>query len=666
MRDEGSKTPKPHSYDPDEVTDENLRNMCDNILNLLTTTVKKMESVLWPFLLQFVIPAPYLNALAPVCHSLAFLGAKKEQTNSNKFHLNCPEKDLPNPLALLTRLMVISSFPYRGRGRGIPALRLLLVAAPIVHPRVVNVWNEELPPLIQHLEENSEDSLPQRQWEDKLLLLLSTSLEAVNPGDETWSSQLVEEMTKHLSSYNSHPQEKGFLYKCAGVVLRQTLNVDVVRKQLIEILQTVRHTEILEREGVAVCIGFCAKTHLDDTLAKLEDFGKSDILRKSPSLFHLLKDKSDVDVEKAKSTLILCYGFLTLYAPEELILARIEKDVIKQVLNHFNTKVLGIKVETKDLTIKLSLMKTISLVARAIYANKKNHSFNFSRKRELLLYMQDLIKLETMDVLRTPTRQQAMITCSHLLKLDPVLNEADMFELIKTSLDSVFGLPPLGMDKNKDESCVDVKDREILYTETLCALQELLKQILIQDLSPDGLQAVFKHIEGWITSSKDWERERAVITTSKLLLFYLEKLNVRTMVSFHNLGALIGRLVPRCTDPLVTVRQNAVDCLHTLLCIQMRYAGFAPDHTDESLVRLKNLQSGLHQSDSQLLFRTCSEIGQVIAKSLPQDQLSILLFMLFEGLADPQSHCSSAASVIINTLVRLRGNGLGDQVSDNR
>ncbi|XP_078392967.1 maestro heat-like repeat-containing protein family member 1, partial [Cetorhinus maximus] len=485
-------TPKPRSYDPDEVTDESLRNMCDNILNLLTTTVKKMENVLWPFLLQFLIPVQYLNALAPVCRSLAYLGVKKEQTNSHGFRLDYEERDLPKPQALLTRLLVVSSFPYRGRGRGIPALRFLQVAAPIIHPRVVRVWNEELPTLIQHLEGHSEDSLPQRQWEDKLLLLLSKSLEAVNPGDEMWSSQLSEEMTRHLCSYNSHPQEKGFLYKCTGVVLRQTLSADVVRKQLMEILQTVRHAEPLEREGVAVCIGFCAKTHLNDTLAKLEDFGKSDILKKSPSLFHILKDKSDVDVEKAKSTLILCYGYLTLYAPEELILARIEKDVIKQVLSHFNTKVLGIKVETKDLTIKLSLMKTISLVARAIYANEKNHSFNFNRKGELLMYMQDLIKLETMDVLRTPTRQQAMITCSHLLKLDPLLNEADMFELIKTCLDSVFGLLPLGMDKSKDETCMDIKEREILYTETMSALQELLKQILVQDLTPDGLQMVFK------------------------------------------------------------------------------------------------------------------------------------------------------------------------------
>ncbi|GCC40001.1 hypothetical protein chiPu_0023459, partial [Chiloscyllium punctatum] len=68
-----------------------------------------------------------------------------------------------------------------------------------------------------------------------------------------------------------------------------------------------------------------------------------------------------------------------------------------------------------DLTIKLSLMKSISLIARAIYANEQNNSYNFTRKRELLVYMQDLIKLEPMDVLRTPIRQHAMLTCSHLL-----------------------------------------------------------------------------------------------------------------------------------------------------------------------------------------------------------------------------------------------------------
>ncbi|XP_032895099.1 maestro heat-like repeat-containing protein family member 1 [Amblyraja radiata] len=333
------ENPKPRTYDPEEVTEEGLRDMCDNILNLLTTTVKRMQEVLWPFLLEFVMPVQYLNALAPVCRSLAYLGTKRQQAGSTEVLLDYVGRDLPTPHALLTRLLVLSSFPYRGRGRGVPALRLLQAMSALIHPQLGRVWDDELPPLIQHLEENSEETLAQRQWEDKLLLLLSRSLETVTACDEGWSCQLSEEMSRHLHHYNSFPQEKGFLYKCAGVVLRQIPNSDVVRKQLMELLQSVRHPEILEREGIAVCVGFCATTHLDDTLSKLQDFGKSDILKKSPSLFHILKDKSDVELEKAKSTVILCYGYLTLHAPEDQILARVEKDVVKHVLAHFNTKV---------------------------------------------------------------------------------------------------------------------------------------------------------------------------------------------------------------------------------------------------------------------------------------------------------------------------------------
>lgn len=45
------------------------------------------------------------------------------------------------------------------------------------------------------------------------------------------------------------------------------------------------------------------------------------------------------------------------------------------------------------------------------------------------------------------------------------------------------------------------------------------------------------------------------------------------MVSFHNLGALLGRLSPRCSDPQPDVRLAAIDCVYTLLYIQLRYEG---------------------------------------------------------------------------------------------
>lgn len=45
------------------------------------------------------------------------------------------------------------------------------------------------------------------------------------------------------------------------------------------------------------------------------------------------------------------------------------------------------------------------------------------------------------------------------------------------------------------------------------------------------------------------------------------------MVSFHNVGALLGRLSPRCSDPLPAIRAAAIDCIYSLLYIQLRYEG---------------------------------------------------------------------------------------------
>uniref|UniRef100_A0A4W3GSE3 Maestro-like HEAT-repeats domain-containing protein n=1 Tax=Callorhinchus milii TaxID=7868 RepID=A0A4W3GSE3_CALMI len=245
-----------------------------------------------------------------------------------------------------------------------------------------------------------------------------------------------------------------------------------------------------------------------------------------------------------------------------------------------------------------------------------------------------------------------------------MLSEADLYELITTCLGSVFSLPPrLATEKGKEEAITDMKEREVMYTDALTALQELLMQILLQDLSPDGLQAVFKHIEPWL-SARDHERERATETTSKLLAFYLDKLNIRNMVAFHNLGALIGRVIPRCADPLPTVRRGAVESIYTLLCIQLRYEGFALDHRDEEVEFLRSVKDGLGQAESKVLLRMCSDIGKVISKRMPQDQVNTLLFMLFEGLGDQHPSAAIAAAILINTLVHIRGTGLGDQVRD--
>ena len=109
---------------------------------------------------------------------------------------------------------------------------------------------------------------------------------------------------------------QNFLYKCVGTTLGAASSKEVVRKHLQELLETARYQEEREHEvaappvcvcahlptppcpgvsapvppqGLACCFGICAISHLDDTLAQLEDFVKSDVLRKSAGIFNLFK-----------------------------------------------------------------------------------------------------------------------------------------------------------------------------------------------------------------------------------------------------------------------------------------------------------------------------------------------------------------------------------------
>uniref|UniRef100_A0A8C7X9D7 Maestro heat-like repeat family member 1 n=1 Tax=Oryzias sinensis TaxID=183150 RepID=A0A8C7X9D7_9TELE len=566
--------------DPEEVTNEALRTMCDNTLHLLTTTVGRLADVLWPKLLYYLTPSQYSNATSPLCKSLIVLGSKKKTGQE-------------------------PTFPFNSRGHGAPSLSLLQVLSINIHPNTETLWEKEIPPLLAMLE--GRKMLPSNVYFQKEMLCL-----------------------------NCFPNL--FLYRCIGVTLQHCFNKEFVKKQLQEILLAARHNDAVEREGVAMGIGLCANSHLEGTLAKLEEFGKSDAFKKSQSIFNLLKDRNDVEVEKVKSTLILCYGQVALNAPPETILNRIDQDILRSISKHFNTKVLSMSQETS------SLIQSVGLIAKAIGVCVKKQGYVFSRKQELISVMLDFIKSEQTDSLRTPVRHLVMSTCANLLY--PLLQCFEKRNFLITQ---------------QSFQCLKWDQHDFaLYKDTLAALQELLKSVLARDPTPDGLQNVFKHIETWLNSGRDHERERAIIVTSHILAYFLDHLNVKNMVSFHNVGALLGRLSPRCSDPLPAIRAAAIDCIYSLLYIQLRYEGFSLDYKDEAVEGLLPFKDELENPDHSVLYKTCSDL----TKRLPQQQLTTLVFMLFEGLVDSQTNCCRASSVILNTLLKNRGGGLQDLVPE--
>uniref|UniRef100_A0A8C5DCZ5 Maestro heat-like repeat family member 1 n=1 Tax=Gouania willdenowi TaxID=441366 RepID=A0A8C5DCZ5_GOUWI len=540
--------------DPEGVTNESLREMCDSALHLLTTTVGQL--VLWPKLLYYLTPSQYSNATTPLCKSLIVLGTKKRKNQEASFNINFKQEGRWN-INKQCPIRCVKSFPYSCRHHGAPSLSLLQTLSINIHPKAEIFWENEIPPLLSLLEGIVNTKI-------RFSFIQST---IPNLGFQGF-----------FCSDSLH--KESFLYRCIGATLQQCFNKEVVKKQLQEVLLTARHADAVERQGVAMGIGLCANSHLEGTLAKLEEFGKSEVFKKSPSIFNLLKERNDVEVEKVKSTLILSYGQVAFNAPPEKLLNRIDQDILRSISKHFNTKVLKLQ--------------------------SRNHLFCF-------------------------------ISCNSLLRkpcLGYVYRHYTHFNYCHTFL-------------------------QTLYKDTMAALQELLKSFLTRDPTPDGLQGVFK---SWLSSPQDHERERAVTVTAHILAYYLDNLTVKSMVFFHNLGALLGRLSPRCSDPHPPVRTAAIDCVYTLLYTQLRYEGFSLDYKDEAVESLLPLKEQLENPDHSVLYKTCSDMTKVMSKRLPQQQMTTLVFMLFEGLVDSQTNCCRASSVILNTLLKSRGAGLQDKV----
>uniref|UniRef100_UPI00398EBBB1 maestro heat-like repeat-containing protein family member 1 n=1 Tax=Pristiophorus japonicus TaxID=55135 RepID=UPI00398EBBB1 len=638
----------------DVVTDGDLRRRCEEQLKMLTAL--PIDVVLWPLLFEFIIPVRCTNALATVCNCLISLAMKKGEAGLAEGFLNYEEhSNIPRPQALLTRLLTMSSSLQQEKNRCAPALTLLHILGTDIHPAAPQVWEKEFPTLLDYLQEDSKKCLIQSQWEEKLISVLSQTLELIE--DEYWLGQLGKELINHLHNHHHFSQEKGFVYKCLGVVLQHSQNEDVVKRNLQEMLQTVRHNEILEKEGIAIGVGYCAVTHLDTVLTILKEFVKLNIFKKTASYFQIIKDQEDIEIIKVKSTLISCYGYIMACSPRGLTLARIDSDIVENVLNHYNIKILGMKIEVRDLTLKLSLIKTVTQLAGAIQPDDRS-TYSFSRKAELLTYMQELIKAESTEALLTSVRKSAMDACTSLLELHPKLS--DNRQLIQTCLGSVFSLPRLEARTVNEHPTMSMMERQGLFIETMTSLMDFLKQLLLLDLSPAGLQSIFKHIEIWIQSIKEYAREMAIEATLQLLVFYREQLDTKYAVALHNLEAIVGCMVLRCTDPSRIVRETAIECLYVILYIQLHSEEMPAYHKDADVEHLKVLKEGLHQANSQAMFQVCTDVGKVLSKCMAHNQLKGLLFTLFKGLADEQSNGSYAAAIVTNVLVMKCGADLAD------
>ncbi|CAM4719777.1 unnamed protein product [Caretta caretta] len=641
-------------------------------------SVSTSKLVLWPRLLEYVVPAQYTGTLKPLCRCLRELAEKKQREGEAAASLDYSGRvQLPTPQGLLARLLVVASSPYEREGHGCAALQLLKALHQTVHAAVGEMWVVKIPSLLQYIEGNTENSLDHARWEHMLLQFLRTSLEMID--DSAWSSQISLELSWQMAGYASPSKEKSFLYKALGTSLAACQDLVHVKSQIHTLLTTADYMEAPERQGVVSILAVCAASHLDLTLKALQEFGAAMSQVTISGFVSRLKDYHHGTRGKTRRTLMLTYSNVAVHAPKEQLLSRVEADITRNIIHHYRTscQVLGIALTNKDMHLKLTLIQNVTEISCAILETRDSQEFEFSYKLELLGYMLDFIKKEPLDSLASPVRYKAILAIRHLSKLKPSLTLKENRELLHQCFKSLFPLPPLEkMMKEEGETAKDALPIQSLYVESLEALGKLMKTLLEEEPTAHWFQEMFQLLETWLHSEKEWERERALQATIQLLTAYQETVHSTTQGTFDQFGSLIGLIAPYSCDSLATSRQWVVDCISCLLCIQgqsinlgsaeeelrcLREALTAPDPEALFQASSKMARCWSQTSLRSLLFLICSH---VVSEYFPSEQATDFIAATLGGLLSASPTCATAAGLWMKIILKECGDAMLDKVPD--
>ncbi|KAK2527224.1 hypothetical protein Q9966_010444 [Columba livia] len=177
------------AWEPQE--DRALQSLCVDILGSLDVTRRGMSQLLWPRLLQYVVPAQYSGVLIPLSRGLRALLERRERAG-------CEEEEEPDAVD--------------SQEQGI-----------------------------------AESSLDSAEWEQHVLKFLRASLKLIE--DETWSVGLSQQLSRQLGSSAPGSWQKLFLYKALGTALAGCRDLSHVQGQVLRFLQDTDSAELSETQA---------------------------------------------------------------------------------------------------------------------------------------------------------------------------------------------------------------------------------------------------------------------------------------------------------------------------------------------------------------------------------------------------------------------------------
>ncbi|XP_064904608.1 maestro heat-like repeat-containing protein family member 2B [Columba livia] len=413
------------AWEPQE--DRALQSLCVDILGSLDVTRRGMSQLLWPRLLQYVVPAQYSGVLIPLSRGLRALLERRERAG-------CEEEEEPDAVdsqeqgpvsAALAQVLVAA--PHTSSGRAVAALQLLQALQGWICGALGTAWATEIPLLLQHLAGRAESSLDSAEWEQHVLKFLRASLKLIE--DETWSVGLSQQLSRQLGSSAPGSWQKLFLYKALGTALAGCRDLSHVQGQVLRFLQDTDSAELSETQGMISVVSHAAETHFNLVLDTVTAFTRDRFYETSTGWKAQLPQGTERP-QATRAALMCVYSGIALRAPREQLLARVDREIMGTILQLS-------RVTQREMQLKLALVQSVTEVSSAIQTVGDAGSFELSSKQEVTQTLLDWIKEEPADSLVYGVFQ----ALEELSKLRPALSGEENRSLLAVCCQAVLSSP---------------------------------------------------------------------------------------------------------------------------------------------------------------------------------------------------------------------------------
>ena len=205
-------------------------------------------------------------------------------------------------------------------------------------------------------------------------------------------------------------RERGFAYKCIGIVLRKSKINEFVSRTLETLLTSVNFNRENERNGWATMFGFTSTTHLDLVLQRLELYlkvgdqkGSSGSSGGGGGLFGFLGSKQETHSDLSKATTLLAYAYVSIFATLDLIVSRLETSILLNAVKIART--------IREEPAKFIVAKAFSILAQSMNPDHLKTEFSFASRNELISEMINYISGESGAKLQANTYNQCIRAC---------------------------------------------------------------------------------------------------------------------------------------------------------------------------------------------------------------------------------------------------------------